>query len=195
MSLRLDPPWPRHDRNRAVETWTTELPCPRCNARLFGATKGGFTLSACGGCGGVWLGNEAAQRLVRAGSLEAVDLAEVAARHAKVFAVPVGSGACPVCREALSRVVVPPTQVEIDVCAAHGTWFDRRELTEVVKIVAPHLLPRAAEIRPAPVAIPAAPAQPAPTAREIAREVVLEEERRRASSEMVGNIIDWIVKN
>lgn len=42
------------------------------------------------------------------------------ARRATVF--------CPVCKEQTRRVSVPGTRHDVDVCDAHGTWFDCDEM-------------------------------------------------------------------
>jgi hypothetical protein len=41
--------------------------------------------------------------------------------------------ACPVCREPLVPRVHQPTRMEIDLCLAHGTYFDVREIDVVAR--------------------------------------------------------------
>jgi hypothetical protein len=44
--------------------------------------------------------------------------------------------ACPDCRAALRRMVIPGSTVEVDRCDDHGTWFDRAELRHAAEAVA-----------------------------------------------------------
>ena len=43
--------------------------------------------------------------------------------------------ACPVCAAPMSEVAVPNTTVKVDVCAAHGTFFDRLELASAYQAI------------------------------------------------------------
>ena len=107
------------------------FPCPRCGAVAAERRAGECLVFPCVTCGGVWVDNAVSQRLVRANEPKAVATAEEVAR----FAVrPVSTRpalACPACHAALRRVVV--AAIELDVCATHGTWFDRDELPRVVR--------------------------------------------------------------
>jgi Zn-finger nucleic acid-binding protein len=105
--------------------------CPRCQIQLFEGAAGGITMHACGGCGGVWLDNVSAQRLSQALPGEAVTLAESASRAGRTHVDTAALIPCPVCAKALSRTRVASAGVDIDVCSAHGTWFDRDELQQV----------------------------------------------------------------
>ena len=175
-----------------VESRPTEFPCPRCGVALFEGRSNDVTLCACGSCGGVWLDNEVARRLVRACPPEAERLADLAADYATVLGVPAGPADCPVCRATMRRVMVPPTSVEVDACDAHGTWFDRRELQAVVAGT-----PRPA---PPPDALPSSPGRtffpptPAPTAREIARELYAEQRRQEQSRAIVIDLFGLLTK-
>jgi Zn-finger nucleic acid-binding protein len=42
---------------------------------------------------------------------------------------------CPQCGETMARRQDPEARVVIDVCAEHGVWFDRGELTRVIEAV------------------------------------------------------------
>ena len=109
-------------------------PCPRCTAPLFEGSAGGATLLGCGRCGGVWLDNASAQRVLAARDGAIVELAARAdARANAVAAVRVEEAACPVCRRALVTTTDPGSRVELDVCATHGTFFDRYELGLVMR--------------------------------------------------------------
>ena len=90
----------------------------------------GGAVVACRACGGLWVDLLASQELARTGApeLEAVD-------DASTVGAIVGSAprACPVCGDALGRVVF--AQTELDACTRHGTFFDHAELGRVVRIL------------------------------------------------------------
>src|SRR5262249_51902570 len=48
---------------------------------------------------------------------------------------------CPVCSRMLQRASVTRAAVTIDLCAEHGTWFDRYELGLVLDAVHPRTAP------------------------------------------------------
>jgi Zn-finger nucleic acid-binding protein len=146
-----DPNWPL-----ALRTWRSRHDCPRCAASLTAARSEGIRVDGCAACGGVWLASEDAQEMMRTKNRAAASLAALASRNATVRSVATAPIRCLVCDEQLERVIVPPTDIEIDVCKAHGTWFDRAELERIVDSLMP----------PSIVPVPAPPA-PAPTAREL----------------------------
>ena len=109
--------------------------CPRCQQPMIPRGEGPVTALICGGCGGLWLDPLAVGRMTDAGgagrALRA--LAEDAARRA-----PFGGGmarfnvACPVCGKLMQRMEHARSQVVVDLCQAHGTWFDRGEVQRLV---------------------------------------------------------------
>ena len=92
-------------------------------------------MRGCTQCGGVWLSRVEVERLTRERDDE---LAKASWRAFGVVAMlsPRGDNrarlTCPECGSALTRAEIPETIYEIDVCAAHGTWFDRGELPAFV---------------------------------------------------------------
>lgn len=110
---------------------STSLSCPRCKVPLFQGKTETTSVFGCGACGGIWLDNAASQRLVSAIDGGIVSLGAKATRAARVSPELTASVACPVCAEALARKVF--VGVELDVCAAHGTWFDRNEVERVAR--------------------------------------------------------------
>ena len=90
-------------------------------------------MHGCGSCGGLWVGNELARRLLSQLEPEAIALADLASEHARPFPPVAKQPACPVCQTAMRRITVAGTNVEIDLCDTHGTWFDREELQVVAR--------------------------------------------------------------
>lgn len=109
--------------------------CPRCARVLENVRSGTKAVSVCTRCGGVWVDKETTDYLVRVSD---PDL-ELAVRRAVgvVTGPPAGTRqravSCPVCSSPARRVEIANTVNGVDVCDAHGTWFDRDELEMFVK--------------------------------------------------------------
>jgi Zn-finger nucleic acid-binding protein len=83
----------------------------------------------------VWLDEASSRQLVAQPSAEAAHLATLAANNAK-RPMPVDATlTCPVCSEPLGHHDFPNAKLRLDVCTAHGTWFDRGELAVLVALV------------------------------------------------------------
>ncbi len=120
---------------RASAAEIGDLRCPLCEQRLVTATVLDVSLSGCGGCGGIWIDNQSAQKIVASPDAVFADLAMRAARHAKHSLFPGGRAPgrrkCPTCEVTLDKIT--SHQVELDVCSQHGTWFDAGELKRLVQ--------------------------------------------------------------
>lgn len=129
-----DPDEPPVDPHRpwALQTWTSRLLCPKCGISLFAARKEGYRVDACGTCGGAWLDHATAARAVSEQDLTPAQLSEQASRHAKGV-VSLTPRPCPVCRDTLRQRLVPEAPVVLDVCDAHGSWFDPDELRRFIE--------------------------------------------------------------
>ncbi len=108
--------------------------CPGCSQTLHPTPIREGLAGACQRGGGLWLDNIATPRLV-AGILSpdtkgmATHVQRVAAAAPRQpYRAPADAGtrACPGCGAALSQSVI--VGITIDVCTAHGTWFDPGEL-------------------------------------------------------------------
>lgn len=109
-----------------------ELRCPHCKKRLVTANVAGVALNGCVDCGGIWIDNPSAQRLFIAPQRVFVDLASRAATNArKQHPLRNLQPLCPTCDDPLDKRVFQ--QIQLDVCNAHGTWFDAFELGHVVE--------------------------------------------------------------
>jgi Zn-finger nucleic acid-binding protein len=110
------------------------LPCPDCKSPMSALDCGPGAVHDCGRCGGQFV--------------EVAALRDLLERHTQDAGVvrPPGSGrsaadpvryvACPVCRALMNRHNFGGASgVIVDVCAKHGTWFDRGELPRVLAFV------------------------------------------------------------
>jgi len=109
------------------------MDCPRCFIALIeGELSNELIAHGCRGCGGVWLSNEASQRVIAGMGQQAFERLRAhskAARH-QIDTKKAGL-LCPRCRQMLAQTTVADAHLEVDVCGAHGTWFDRGEVERV----------------------------------------------------------------
>lgn len=100
--------------------------CPRCNVALEVRESEGVIVAVCPSHHGLFV-TQAALRAVK-GAPAAAQALDVLDRGAANRANDDDASlACPTCGETMSRKTVG-RDVEVDVCATHGTWFDSGEL-------------------------------------------------------------------
>ena len=133
----------------------TDLKCPRCELELFEGRTSNVVMNGCGACGGLWLDNDGSRRVVNKVDDEVVDLASRAEANAS-HEVDTVAGAlpCPVCQSVLKRVRIAKADLDLDICAEHGTWFDRGELQKVMNACGAQNLPKLPAWAPMAVAVP-----------------------------------------
>lgn len=122
----------------AVEAPSADRPCPRCDRALAPTRVADVVIDECAGCGGVFLDHIAIERVI-------ADRQQVRA-EALLGALPRASSPtpgpgrmyvkCPTCRAVMNRrQVVMGSGVVVDVCRAHGTFFDAGELPLTIEQV------------------------------------------------------------
>ncbi|MCC7071686.1 MAG: zf-TFIIB domain-containing protein [Deltaproteobacteria bacterium] len=131
------------------------LACPRCRST---ALRADGPALCCWRCGGLFLRAALADSVKAALDKRAHVVAErcQASPFARVDLA--SAAACPVCRAVMRRL--PAGTVDVDTCAAHGTWYDAGEL----RVVRDALMASGAHLEEAPRPAPARPAAPAVTA-------------------------------
>ena len=115
-----------------------------------------YEVGVCPRCEGVWLDKQATRAAVEGRLIaiespestesESTESAESAESDESIlFSAPIESGGtvdyrtaafqslCPDCRKPLESFVLPRTDVELDSCPEHGTWFDKDELESVAE--------------------------------------------------------------
>lgn len=112
------------------------LLCPRCRIDLHVGQAAGAVLHGCGACGGIWADMQTSHRLCEALDGDTRALVDSAERHAAHVPDTAQAIACPVCAQALARTRIQNAGVDLDYCAAHGTWFDRGELGKIAQATA-----------------------------------------------------------
>jgi Zn-finger nucleic acid-binding protein len=111
--------------------------CPRCKVGMKAANVGTTKLLECGTCEGIWVDVETLQDICSEREKQAAVLGmpshpeQGVAFEEKVRYVP-----CPVCLQLMNRVnFAHCSRVIVDVCKAHGTWFDKDELRRTVEFI------------------------------------------------------------
>lgn len=125
---------PNWNIGQAPGTSQGPMPCPRCQTPLFEGRRGNVLLHGCGNCGGVFADNAHTQRVIAKFDGDAVGLAQQASSAARTVIRPSTPGCCPVCSGMMRFVNVDPYDLQLDICDAHGTWFDRDEMQRLTWI-------------------------------------------------------------
>ncbi|HUS67477.1 MAG TPA: zf-TFIIB domain-containing protein [Kofleriaceae bacterium] len=107
------------------------MTCPRCRGPIEDMLEPRVVAGRCAACGGVWV-DARSQRGIRAGGAALTGGATVdGAPHPVVDTSP--PVACPVCGAWMRREHVADAKVDIDLCDAHGAWFDASELRAIAR--------------------------------------------------------------
>jgi len=121
-----------------VESDATPQPCPRCHLPLETVVLGATNLRECPKCQGLWVDTVSLEQICAERERQAVVLGMSAAAENPPNGVieKVCYLRCPVCQELMNRVnFARYSNVIVDVCKTHGTWFDRDELQRVVEFI------------------------------------------------------------
>src|ERR1700741_4191856 len=131
---------PRCGAAAVVPTTTTaeETRCPRCKTEMKSVAIGSTSVRECEKCLGLWLDVAAFERICAdreqqsAGLGSASPAPSSAVREtSKVSYVP-----CPQCSQLMNRInFARCSGVIVDICKGHGTWFDRDELSEIIRFI------------------------------------------------------------
>jgi Zn-finger nucleic acid-binding protein len=124
----------------AESTGITDLLCPRCDHNLHARLIGDIVIDECGTCNGLFLDHVAVKRVI-------ADRAQARA-EALLGALPTGEPhivprpgekmyvKCPTCRTMMNRKqFATGAGIIVDVCKAHGTFFDAGELPAIIEFV------------------------------------------------------------
>lgn len=108
--------------------------CPQCREMLEIVDRATVVGYGCPSCGGIWLDSETTSRVEAKLDTQTIQVGEVAASLAQTpFPPHQASPPCPLCETPMRSYVVPGSDIEVDACAEHGTWFDRGELQTLVR--------------------------------------------------------------
>jgi Zn-finger nucleic acid-binding protein/ribosomal protein L40E len=123
-------------------------PCPACARPLAASRVGDLDAQACLACGGLWLDRAVFEALGKSRERQGAVLGALPAPAAPpVIALePVVYRPCPSCSQRMNRVnYAKRSGVVLDVCKAHGLWFDQDELRRLLAFIDRGGLDRARE--------------------------------------------------
>jgi Zn-finger nucleic acid-binding protein len=112
--------------------------CPRCRVNTKEVTLGQSTLRECPVCEGLWVDTVALHQITTDRERRATILGNAADILPTTQLAPerVRYIPCPICKQLMHRVnFAKCSNVIVDVCKPHGTWFDKDELHRIVKFI------------------------------------------------------------
>jgi len=116
-----------------------------------GKTPAGAEMWGCGQCGGVWLDQATAKRVVETVCEATLGMARNAASSAAAPSQPTTKVlSCPSCGQPMKATRVQAAWLDIDVCDAHGTWYDHGELEKVARATKRQMGDWRSQPKPAP---------------------------------------------
>jgi Zn-finger nucleic acid-binding protein len=126
------------DRKESDEPIKTEH-CPRCKSDLAAVVIGSSHVRECPHCEGIWTDADTLRQIC-------ADQEKQAAVLGMPTHLPTNDGVeiekqirylpCPVCGDLMNRINFANfSNVIVDVCREHGTWFDRDELRRIVEFI------------------------------------------------------------
>ena len=123
-------------------------PCPACLKPLAAVRLGEVQVQECRACGGLWLDRAMFEQLGASRERQAAMLGALPAPTVPPVAMlaAVKYRPCPACGQRMNRVnYARRSGVVLDVCKAHGLWFDQDELRRVLAFIEGGGLDRARE--------------------------------------------------
>jgi len=118
------------------ESEKTDQPCPSCRTPMLRGTLRDVPLHECGKCYGLWLGTASFEHICRNAEQQATALGSAQPVGGPAALSPVRYVRCPQCGELMHRLnFAHCSGVIVDVCRAHGTWFDANELHRIVHFI------------------------------------------------------------
>lgn len=123
--------------NRIELAETKPLPCPRCRTKMASVLVGPSKVQECPKCEGLWVDNATFEEICTNTEKQAAVLAiAVTVPRESIDIEKVCYLPCPSCRKLMNRVNFSRcSNVVVDICKPHGTWFDRDELRKVVEFI------------------------------------------------------------
>jgi Zn-finger nucleic acid-binding protein len=112
--------------------------CPRCRVAMESVLIGKTNLRECPACQGIWADADSLQKICADREQQAAVLGTATPLSPTVNDIEknIRYIPCPVCTKLMNRVMFAHCSgVVVDVCKAHGTWFDKDELRRIVEFI------------------------------------------------------------
>jgi Zn-finger nucleic acid-binding protein len=114
----------------------SQRPCPACRVSLLRGTLRDIPLHECPKCFGLWLDPATFERVCREAEQQSAVLGSAQPVAGANALGPVRYVRCPLCDDLMHRMnFARCSGVIVDVCRAHGTWFDVNELHRIVQFI------------------------------------------------------------
>jgi Zn-finger nucleic acid-binding protein len=118
------------------ESEKTDMLCPSCRMPMLCGKLREIPLHECGKCYGLWLDTASFEHICRNVERQAAALGDAQSVSGPTALGPVRYVRCPQCNELMHRLnFAHCSGVIVDVCRAHGTWFDANELHRIVHFI------------------------------------------------------------
>lgn len=117
----------------------TSCLCPRCRVNTKEILLGPTTMRECPVCEGLWVDTVSLHKVCTDHERQTSILGDAAniVSDARLIPERIRYVPCPVCKTLMNRVnFARCSNVIVDVCKPHGTWFDKDELHRIVKFIA-----------------------------------------------------------
>jgi Zn-finger nucleic acid-binding protein len=112
------------------------LPCPDCKVKMTQLLLRRTHFQECEKCHGIWVDQVSFDRICASSDRQADILGDPRLATKKRPPPVVRYRPCPDCGQLMNRYNFAHTSgVVIDVCAAHGVWFDRDELQSIIDFI------------------------------------------------------------
>jgi Zn-finger nucleic acid-binding protein len=134
-------PWCGENADGGKPVEGAKRKCPRCGIALLLVKLGKKVLHECPSCGGLWVESNTLQEICTdQEQQQAVMGFNPVPAASATGASPGQSGKtyvpCPECNQLMNRrQFAACSGVVVDWCRAHGTWFDRNELRQIVQFI------------------------------------------------------------
>jgi len=112
--------------------------CPRCRIDMKSIELGAEAMRECDKCGGLWLEVASFEKICSSREEQAAVLGGASPAPGKKANddAPVRYVPCPQCQQLMNRInFARCSGVIVDICKGHGTWFDRDELSEIIRFI------------------------------------------------------------
>jgi Zn-finger nucleic acid-binding protein len=123
---------------RQPEVDATGKKCPRCKTQLQLASVGDSKMLECASCLGLWLDTATFEKISADREQQSAVLgsASLAQTDRSVGKSAISYVPCPECSQLMNRAnFARCSGVIIDLCKAHGIWFDRNELSRIIEFI------------------------------------------------------------